>query len=173
MKRALISCGEFFPAISVTHRSLSRQLKSYVLRLSLILLLTLFLSTVKGQNIHFSAGIEKTATRCLYGAGLTFETKSKWGLGGFYQAGVINNAKESLKFNDAFYGLLLQIPLAKTPKIDFFATARLGMVNEDFFAAVPGLETRIKLWRRLSTTFGMGYRVGYPSIGVKVSHPLF
>lgn len=127
----------------------------------------------KGQTVHFSAGAEKTATRCLYGGGLTFETKGKWGLGAFYQAGIINEAKESLKLDDAFYGVLFQVPLAKTQKIDFFATARVGMVNENFFVIVPGLETRIKTWRKLSTIFSMGYRVGYPAIGIKLSHPIF
>ena len=138
-----------------------------------VIIIALISSIAKGQNVQFSAGIEKTATRCLYGAGLTLESKGKWGVGGFYQAGIINNSKESLKVNDAFYGLLVQIPIAKSQKIDVFATARMGMVNENFFVFVPGLETRIKTWRRLSTTFGMGYRVGYPSIGMKVSHPLF
>ena len=138
----------------------------------IILLLTSMLSEAEGQAFHLSAGIEKTATRCLYGGGLTFESKGKWGFGAFYQVGIQNELKESLKLNDAFYGLLLQVPLAKSQKIDFFATLRAGMVNENFFVVVPGLETRIKTWRKLSTTFGMGYRVGYPSMGVKLSHPI-
>ena len=125
------------------------------------------------SSVHFAVGAEKTATRCLYGGSLTVETKGKWGVGAFYQAGILSDAKESLKLNDAFYGVLLQVPLAKTQKIDFFATARLGLVNEDFFVVVPGLETRIKTWRKLSTIFSMGYRVGYPAIGLKLSHPLF
>lgn len=144
-----------------------------MIRLSLTIMLVGIIFFAKGQAIHFSAGVEKTATRCLYGGGLTFETKGKWGLGAFYQAGIINEAKESLKLNDAFYGVLFQVPLVKTQKIDFFATARLGMVNENFFVVVPGLETRIKTWRKLSTIFGMGYRVGYPAIGIKLSHPIF
>jgi hypothetical protein len=138
-------------------------------------LLVVFVSIVfsaKSQTLQLSIGVEKTAPKCLYGGGLTFETKKKWGLGVFYQAAILNEAKESLKFNDAFYGLVVQAPIAKSQKIDFFATARLGLVNEDFFVVVPGLETRIKTWRKLSTTFGMGYRVGYPSIGVKLSHPI-
>lgn len=143
------------------------------MRLLIIIILGSTISIAKGQNVHFSGGIEKTAARCLYGGGLTFETKSKWGYGVFYQTALLQKAKENPESNDAFYGLLFQVPLAKTQKIDFFATARLGMVNENFFVAVPGLETRIKTWRNLSTTFGMGYRVGYPSIGVKLSHPIF
>ena len=138
----------------------------------IILLLTSGFSATRGQGIQLSVGVEKTATRCLYGGDLTFESKGKWGLGAFYQAGVPNEAMESLKLNDAFYGLSLQVPLAKSQKINFFATLRMGLVNENFFVVVPGLETRIKTWRKLSTTFGMGYRVGYPSIGLKLSHPI-
>lgn len=138
----------------------------------LLLITTMALSTAKGQALQLSVGLEKTATRCLYGGDLTFESKGKWGIGAFYQAGVPNESKESLKLKDAFYGLSLQVPIAKSQKIDFFATLRTGMVNEDFFVVVPGLETRIKTWRKLSTTFGMGYRVGYPSIGMKLSHPI-
>ena len=142
------------------------------MRFCLIIVLVSIASIVKGQSLQLSIGIEKTAPRCLYGGGLTFETKKKWGLGAFYQAGIQSEAKESLKLNDAFYGLLVQAPLAKSQKIDFFVTARFGMVNENFFVVVPGLETRIKTWRKFSTTFGMGYRVGYPSIGLKLSHPI-
>jgi hypothetical protein len=125
------------------------------------------------SSLHLSIGVEKTATRCLYGGALTVETKGKWGMGAFYQTALLNDARESLKLNDAFYGMSFQVPLAKTQKIDFFATIRLGLVNEDFFVAVPGLETRIKTWRKLSTVFSMGYRVGYPAIGLKLSHPIF
>lgn len=137
------------------------------------LLLCIPFLTSSAQRLHLSAGVEKTATRCLYGGGLTFETKRKWGLGGFYQASIQHEAKEGAKLNDAFYGILFQVPLAKTQRIDFFATARLGIVNENFFVAVPGLETRIQTWRKLSTVFSMGYRVGYPSIGLRLSHPIF
>ena len=144
------------------------------MRLFLIIMLILPIYSAKAQSsLHLSVGIEKTATRCLYGGGITVETKGKWGMGAFYQAGILNDAKESLKLNDAFYGILFQVPLAKTQKIDFFATARLGLVNEDFFVVVPGLETRIKTWRKLSTVFNMGYRIGYPAIGLKLSHPIF
>lgn len=138
-----------------------------------IIILVVTASLAKAQKLRLSTGIEKTATRCLYGGDLTFETKKKWGVGTFYQTSILNVPKENLTSNDAFYGILFQVPLAKSEKIDFFATARFGLVNEDFFVVVPGLETRIKTWKKLSTVFGMGYRVGYPSIGLKLSHPIF
>lgn len=125
-----------------------------------------------GQGLYLSAGVEKTAKRVLYGGGLTLESKGKWGIGAFYQTSLSNSVDESLNGKDTFYGALFQIPLAKTEKINFFATARLGMANENFFVVVPGLETRIKTWKKLHTVFGMGYRVGYPAIGLKLSHPI-
>ena len=138
-----------------------------------LIVLSMSAAFAGAQHLHFSVGIEKTAIRCLYGAGLTFETKTKWGIGAFYQTSISRPPKETFNLKDAFYGVLFQIPLLKTERIDFFATARLGMVNENFFVAVPGLETRIKTWRNLSTVFTIGYRVGYPAIGLKLSHPLF
>lgn len=125
------------------------------------------------QTVYFSAGAEKTATKCLYGGGLTFETKSKWGFGAFYQASIMDKTDEVLELSNVFYGVLGQVPLAKTNKIDFFATVRVGMVNQDFFVAVPGLETRIQTWRKLSTVFSMSYRTGYPAVGLKIAHPVF
>ncbi len=164
----LLKLSEIWSLIQSTHRELS----IFKMRLFVTIILIGFITVAKSQTLHLSMGLEKTAPRCLYGGGLTFETKGKWGLGAFYQTGILNQGKESGELNDAFYGVLFQIPLAKSQKIDFFATARLGMVNENFFVVVPGLETRIKTWRKLSTTFGMGYRVGYPSIGLKLSHPI-
>jgi hypothetical protein len=110
--------------------------------------------------------------RCLYGGGLIYENKAKWGIGAFYQASIYNTRKEGVELNNVFYGIGFQLPLAKTERIDFFVTARSGFVNENFFVVVPSLETRIKMWRNLSTIFCMGYRVGYPSIGIKFSHPV-
>lgn len=141
-------------------------------RLLLAIIFGISFTLANGQSLYLTAGIEKTAVRSLYGGELTFETKSKWGLGLFYQTAFLQQSKESRDSNDTFYGVLCKVPLAKTQKIDFFATARLGMVNENYFVAVPGLETRIKTWRKLSTVFSMGYRVGYPAIGLKLSHPI-
>ena len=142
-------------------------------RFLLIAVLGLSCTLAKAQTLNVSAGIEKTAVRCLYGGELTFETKRRWGVGLFYQTAFLRETKEARDSDDTFYGLLCQVPLAKTEKIDFFATARLGMVNGDYFVAVPGLETRIRTWRKLSTVFSMGYRVGYPAIGFKLSHPIY
>ena len=127
----------------------------------------------KGQNLHVCLGVEKTAKRALYGGILMLENRKKFAVGVAYQAYISNDAKKEIKLSDIFYGVAFQAPIAKTEKIDFFATVRLGLVNENFFVALPGLETRIKAWRNLSTTFCMGYRVGYPSLGLKLSHPVF
>ena len=125
------------------------------------------------QKVYISAGVEKTATRCLYGGALTLELKSKWGVGAFFQNSFLQRPNEFKRGKDTFFGILGQIPLAKTEKIDFFATARLGFVDETYLVAVPGLETRIKTFRKLSTVFGMGYRSGYPAVALKLAHPLF
>lgn len=144
-----------------------------MIRFILITALAISCTLAKSQTVNVSVGIEKTAVRCLYGGELTFETKRKWGLGLFYQTAFLLETKEVRDSDDTFYGLLFQLPLAKTETIDFFATVRLGMVNGNYFVAVPGLETRIKTWRKLSTVFSMGYRVGYPAIGLKLLHPIF
>ena len=133
----------------------------------------LILSPAKCQTVLASVGVEKTAKRALYGGTLMFEHRSKVAIGAAYQACISNESYDGKKLSDIFYGVAFQAPIAKSNKIDFFGTVRLGFVNENFFVALPGLETRIKTWRNLSTIFCMGYRVGYPSVGLKLSHPLF
>ena len=133
----------------------------------------LILFTAGAQNLHVSVGVERTAKRALYGGMLMFESQKKFAIGVGYQAGILNEANEDVKLSNIFYGVAFQAPIAKSERIDFFATVRLGFVNENFFVAFPGLETRIKTWRNLSTIFCMGYRVGYPSLGLKFSHPVF
>lgn len=141
----------------------------------LLITITLVSSSVflEAQHLHLSAGAEKTATRLLYGGALTLESKGKWGIGAFYQTSLSSSVDEKASGKDIFYGAVLQVPLAKTDKINFFATARAGLANENFFVLVPGLETQIKTWKKLNTIFSMGYRVGYPAIGLKLSHPIF
>lgn len=137
------------------------------------LVLCLSLIQAKGQSVNVSIGGEKTATRFLYGGGLMFENKNKWGIGATYEMSLFHKADEGLTMENFFYGLAFQLPIARSQKIDVFVTTRLGLINEDFFVLLPGLETRIKTWRKLSTVFCMGYRVGYPSVGFKLSHPVF
>lgn len=133
----------------------------------------LILFPAKSQNLHVAVGVEKTARRALYGGALMLENRKKFAIGVAYQANILNEAKKEIRLSDIFYGVAFHAPIAKTEKIDFFATLRVGFVNENFLVALPGLETRIKTWRNLSTIFCMGYRVGYPSLGVKISHPVF
>jgi hypothetical protein len=136
-------------------------------------LLLVTATLTNAQTVRLSAGVEKTAIKSLYGGRLTLESKSKWGVGAFFQNSFLRQPHESGKLSGAFYGVLFQVPFAKTDKIDFFAIARLGFVNVNYFVAVPGFETRIKTLGQLSTFFGMGYRSGYPSISAGLSHPLF
>lgn len=138
-----------------------------------LMAMCLILSPAKCQTVLASVGVEKTVKRALYGGALMFEHRNKVAIGAAYQAGISNESSDGKKLSDVFYGIAFQAPIAKSNTIDFFGTVRLGFVNEDFFVALPGLETRIKTWRNLSTIFCMGYRVGYPSVGLRLSHPLF
>ena len=149
------------------------RLSTIFMRCFFLIGICLTILPASGQTLHASFGLEKTAKRALYGGTLMVENRKKFGVGIAYQASIMNKGSENVKLSDIFYGAAIQAPIAKSEKIDFFATVRVGFVNQNFLVALPGLETRIKTWRYLSTIFSMGYRVGYPSVGLKLSHPVF
>ena len=143
--------------------------------MKLVAFLFLMISSIAAhaQSLYLSPGVEKTVKGALYGCALTYETKSKWGFGAFYQTGLVSNPGEhSLTFKDPFYAVVVQAPLVRTEKLDFLATVRSGIVNEHFFVVVPGLETRIHIWRKFDASFGMGFRMSYPSAAVKLCLPI-
>lgn len=128
----------------------------------------------RAQQMNFSVGAEKSVKQPEYGAYLGYETKGKWGVGAFYQAGLETPSEgNSMGVKNPFYGMNLQVPLAKSAKMLFSINLRAGMVNEKFFVVVPGLETRLQPFKRFGAVFGMGLRHGYPSASVKVITQIF
>jgi hypothetical protein len=124
-----------------------------------------------GQQALLCVQTEYTITGHQIGGAVGFESRSQWAVTAFLQ-GEISSGDELIKKN-RFYGLQFQAPLAKTTKLSFFATLRVGLVNKDFFVAVPGLETRVRLGKRLAIGTGMAMRMGYPSISSKLLVKIF
>jgi hypothetical protein len=141
---------------------------------TLMIILALVASSLfaKAQTLQVMTGAEQTVAGSQFGGLLLFQLKSKWGLGAFYQAGFERTPEQTLK-KDPFYGAALYMPLSRTEKINFYATLRCGLVNENFVAVVPGVETQMRVFKRLGASFGMGYRMGYPAMSARITARLF
>lgn len=139
---------------------------------SVVILFSILSTIAYGQNIVVSAGAEKTVAGNQYGGSLMFETKSSWGAGAFYQAGITRDNGEGYLKNP-FYGIALQAPIARSQRISFCGLLRTGMVNEKYLVVVPSLETRIQITPKAGVAVGAGLRSGYPSLSAKLFIKLF
>jgi hypothetical protein len=146
--------------------------KSTVVKKILTLLLSAQSIISYGQHLTISGGAEKTVSGNQFGLTVMLETKKAWGVGTFYQTAISQNNEDHF-VKDPFYGIDWQAPIARSERITFVGILRTGMVNQDFFAVVPSLETRIKLSRAAGVAVGAGIRSGYPSLAVKISIKLF
>lgn len=145
----------------------SSTLKSITIFFPLFLAMTLAF----GQDLVSALQVEYTVAGLQYGGSLMYEAKSKLGLGFFYQAPI--GSLEDAHIKDQFYGVITQIPLAKSEKILFAANLRAGLVNDQFLVVVPGLETNINISKRIGIAFGMSLRMNYPSVSTKITLKLF
>ena len=126
---------------------------------------------VYAQSIIFVGQSELTVSGPQYGLAFGYDFKSQWGGGAFYQS-EIKRSHEVIVPN-SLYGAYLQIPLVKTDRIVFFARLRSGLSNEKFLVVLPGLETRVKMFRRTGCAFEMSMRMGYPSLSGKIFTTIF
>jgi len=134
---------------------------------TLIVLLS-FLKVSYSQRIILSGILEKTVAGNQYGAQLACRTKSSWNFGGFYQESMLIKSDGAASRNP-FYGITASVPLVKSDKLDFYFNTRAGIVNQFFFAVVPGLETELKFSKVLSLSALMSVRMSYPSALFKVN----
>lgn len=132
----------------------------------------MFCLNAGAQNMVVQTQSEYTVAGVQHGAMLQYETASQWGLGVFYQT-EFASGEEEFDPGSTFMGARLQAPLAKARHMSFFAVLRAGLVNDNFVAIVPGLETRVHISQRFGTAFGMGMRMGYASVSGKVFVKMF
>jgi hypothetical protein len=126
------------------------------------------------QQVVLQTGVEKTVSGMEYTTTLGFELKSLFGVGGFYQAGLQRDSESgSLNPHNPFFGGFLQVPVAKSERLSFLVNVRAGIVNENFFAVVPGVETRVHLSPRTGFTVGTGLRHGHPSLSARLFLKMF
>jgi hypothetical protein len=134
-----------------------------------ILLLVFFgFSNSLSQKLLTSTYAEYTVTGVQYGGAATYATDRQWGVGIFYQSSL--RVTESY---NKYYGILLQVPIVRTPQLLLTGTLRTGIVNDQFLVIVPGLETRIELNKKIAVAFGMSVRMNYPAISSKFIVKLF
>ncbi len=140
-----------------------------------MLLIPLFIAICSypaiSQNLMIGTQAERTVAGYQYGGSLLYETSKQWAYGGFYQT-AFSKPNESTPQN-LFYGIHIQVPLVTSERLSFFATFRGGLVNKQFAAVIPGLETRISISKRLSLAVGMSMRMSYPAISSKLIIKLF
>lgn len=129
---------------------------------------------VAAQQVVFQSGIEKTVSNIEYTARVGFELKSLFGIGGFYQAGLQRGTESnSLNRVNPFFGGFLQVPVAKSERLAFLINVRAGIVNENFFAVVPGVETRVHLSPRVGFSVGSALRHGHASFSTRLFLKMF
>lgn len=123
------------------------------------------------QKVSFSPLTEKTTLGLQYGSSLSYQTASKWGLGVFYQASIQKNEK-GISQENPFYGLIVNIPLGRSEKVNVYAHTRVGIVNNLFFVLTPGLESELKISNHLSISGIMSFRMGNPSAIMQLNFKL-
>ena len=84
-----------------------------------LILLTAFTSSLYGQNISFSTGLEKTAAGTELNVASGYLTKNNWSLGVFHQTKIMNTQTEQIdtRLGSNWYGLYINAPLANSKKI--------------------------------------------------------
>lgn len=136
--------------------------------LIILLLVLIGLSNAWCQKLLTSTYAEYTVAGVQYGGSATLATDRQWGVGIFYQSSL--RVGENYK---NYYGLLMQVPVVRTPQLLLTGTLRSGIANDQFFVIVPGLETRIELSKRFAVAFGMSVRMNYPAVSSKFIVKLF
>lgn len=141
------------------------------------ILFVLLLATISlcAQNLTLGTGIERTvaATESQFTVG--YLTKKQWSVGTFYQATLNVPPFENTSEGNSrtWYGAYLNLPLAKSEKIIFYTQVRAGLINKQFVAIVPSLETKITITRWFALGVGSSYRHGYPAFSFKAHIKLF
>jgi hypothetical protein len=126
-----------------------------------------FVILANAQHVLLVPTIEKAVGGNQYGSQLLFEAKNKWSFGGFYQTSLQLHPDGGQTLN-AFYGFAINAPLVKSDKINFYFNVRGGVVNRQFLVVVPGLETKLKISKRLGVSALMSVRMTYPSASLKI-----
>ncbi len=132
-----------------------------------ILIVMISSKSTTAQHIEFAPLYEKTIAGNQLGGSLQFQSNKGWLLGAFYQNRV-EFTKEGIIANDSFIGASIAAPLVKNEQLSFLINLRAGLINENFVALVPGLETQWMFGKHFGVSAGTSVRSGYPSALFKV-----
>lgn len=119
------------------------------------------------QQFKLAPTVEKTVAGNQYGSLLMYQNKRQWGFGGFYQTSLQRNS-EGIHVHNQFYGIVINAPLVKSDKMNFYFNTRCGLVNQFIVVVAPGLETELKISKLISIAAAMSLRMTYPSAAARI-----
>lgn len=123
--------------------------------------------SIQAQQLVLSPTAERTVAGFQYGSMLMFQTKKQWGLGGFYQQSLQTLGEGETK--KTFYGIIVNAPIMRADRMNFFLHTRMGVVDRYFLVLVPGLETELKVSKRFTFSLDTSVRMSYPAAAMRVS----
>lgn len=123
------------------------------------------------QQVFVATSLEKVINGIEYGTGIYYKNRAAFSCGVFYQTSFAGKT-ESYRSINPFYGLRASAPLAKSDRLTFSANVRVGFVNKNFLICAPGLETDIRLLRKVSLGVGMSVRKGAMSANTNLKFSL-
>ncbi len=144
-------------------------IKTFVVvkHLLLISVLTLLVVSVNAQQLEVQAYVQETIVGLQKGYSMKMMNSKEMKFGMFYQSTQNFSFNEGIN-NYPFLGTEFSYPVTKCGKIKLFANLKGGLVNYQFLALVPELETVVAIKKQLSFSMGSSYRAGQAAISFKV-----
>jgi hypothetical protein len=143
------------------------------MKLFIISLFILSFTELAGQDLSFSAGVEKTVAGTEFHVSSGYVTRKNWSLGGFHQMKLERSTSEDIigsqTSGNGWYGVYVNAPIANTKKINVFFQLRTGISENKFIVVVPSIETNINLSKVISVSIGSSYRYSYPGVSLKTN----
>jgi hypothetical protein len=140
--------------------------------ISSLLLIICVAINAKAQKLVLATYMERTVAGPQLGIASHYQIRKNFNAGVFYQSKVAFNGDSQMEPH-AFYGLLLQVPLVSTSRLNFIASLRSGLVNDSSIVVVPSLETEINFSRYLGVAVGVSQRMSYPAMSFRFYLKLF
>lgn len=153
----------------------SQLAKKIRVKLFLITVLTFMLlvlgTKASAQRIHFIGFVEQNIIAVQKGVSITSAVGDRIQVGYFFQA-THQLSFEQKQSNYPFHGLDLQFRVKNCNSLTLWGGLKTGLVNGQYLAVVPQLNTQVSLTRWLGLGINASYRAGHPALGTSVSFKL-
>lgn len=142
---------------------------------TIVILFAISVTSAFGQSVNLSVDAENMVTGSQFGATVFREAANGMILGASYLSSLPSRTfdQDVEIARNYFYGLAVGFPLKKSESMSLLLSMRAGIHNDQFFALMPGLETRVKLKSYGGIAVGTGLRHGHPSLQLKLFVKLF